>query len=354
MFSADHLSLKLLRLRAAEEWESPGKGFSFLFPRGGLGTYQVGTLAYRLSPGDVLVVNGDPKGRVSVRGGGEVALWLFSVSFEHLYPLFASRELALLEAVAENLKRTRLYGASTVEARECHRLLADAPPRLDFDHRTHLLRVAASLLSGEIKAAQASRDGHARPDEHITEVLERLSSGELLNLSVDELAQKFGFCRRHLNRLFHQYFGLSVGRLRMEMRMLKALTLLRDPNAKVINVAEECGYNHLGLFNASFRRRFGTSPGQWRNQGRQLEQGLADTSLSRQLCVLRTAGVCPFGGGEDSTAGEQAGATAKGNGKGHGNGNGKGNGGSGPQRASSRPKRAAVSKETTSLPVCDA
>ena len=96
MFSADHLSLKLLRLRANEEWESPGKGFSFLFPREGLGTYLVGPQAYLLNPGDVLVVNGDPKGRVGVKDGGEVALWLFSVSFEHLYPLFAGRELGLL------------------------------------------------------------------------------------------------------------------------------------------------------------------------------------------------------------------------------------------------------------------
>jgi AraC-like DNA-binding protein len=294
MFSAEHLSLKLLRLRAKEEWESPGRGFSFLFPKQGLGKYSIGSQACQLSPGDVLVVNGDPKGRVGVKDGGEVALWVFSVSFEHLYPLFAGRELALLEGVSENLKRTRLYGASTAVARECHRLLENAPPRLDFDHRTHLLRVAATLLSEEIKAAQASRGGSNRPGDHIAEVLERLSASELLNLSVEELAHKFGFCRRHLNRLFHQYFGLSVSRLRMEMRMLKALTLLRDPNAKVINVAEECGFNHLGLFNASFKHRFGTSPGQWRNQSNDLKRGPADCGSSRQFCAVRTAGLCPI------------------------------------------------------------
>jgi AraC-like DNA-binding protein len=299
MFSADHLSLKLLRLKTNEEWASPGKGFSFLFPREGSGKYLLGSLAYLLNPGDVLVVNGDPKGRVGTKNGGEVALWLFSISVEHLYPLFAGRELGLLEGVTESLKRTRLYGASTPVARECHRLLENAPPRLDFDHRTHLLRVTATVLSGELKAAQASRGASARPDGHIAEVLERLSASELLNLSVEELAQKFGFCRRHLNRLFHQYFGLSVSRLRMEMRMLKAVTLLRDPNAKIINVAEECGFNHLGLFNASFKRRFGTSPGQWRDQSNDPERGPADCSPTSQLCAVRTAGHCPFDDAED-------------------------------------------------------
>jgi AraC-like DNA-binding protein len=339
VFSGDHLALNLLRLRAKEEWESPGKGMSFLFPKEGLGAYLVGPQAHVLHPGDVLVVNGDPKGRVGVRDGGEVALWLFSVSFEHMYPLFASRELGLLAGVAENLKRTRLYAASTPVAKECHKLLGNAPPRLDFDHRTHLLRVAATILSSEIKAARERRGEYIGADQHITEVLERLSASELLSLSVEELARKFGFCRRHLNRLFHQQFGWSVSRLRMEMRMLKALTLLRDPNAKVINVAEECGFNHLGLFNASFKHRFGTSPGQWRNQSKGTEPGLANSGANRPLCVLRTAGFCPMRDDGDLNVGKLTYATAK------------GNGGSGFSLASNRTAPEALRTGRTRHPV---
>ena len=295
----------------------------------------MGPLAHLLNPGDVLVVNGEPKGRVEVREGDEIALWLFSVSFEHLYPLFASQELGLLAGVAERLKHTRLYGACTPMARECHRLLTDTPPRLDFEHRMHLLRVAAIVLAEEIKAARERRGVSTRSDEHIAEVLERLSANELLKSSVQELAQKFGFCRRHLNRLFHQFFGLSVSRLRMEMRMLKAVTLLRDPNAKVINVAEECGFNHLGLFNASFRLRFGASPGQWRNQNQGNDQGPPGSRLSRQLCALRNAGFCPLCDGRDPSAGTPTCATAK------------GDGGSGASPASSRPAKAAPRKPKT-------
>jgi hypothetical protein len=86
-----------------------------------------------------------------------------------------------------------------------------------------------------------------------------------------------------LNRLFHQYFGFSLAALRMEMRLLKAMALLRDPDAKVINVAEKCGFNHLGLFNTCFKRRFGVTPGQWRNGS------LAPVSPSRCPKRLRFA-----------------------------------------------------------------
>jgi AraC-like DNA-binding protein len=50
----------------------------------------------------------------------------------------------------------------------------------------------------------------------------------------------------------------------MEVRLQKATRLLRDPQAKVINVAASAGFNHLSLFNSCFRRRFGVSPSQWR------------------------------------------------------------------------------------------
>ena len=48
------------------------------------------------------------------------------------------------------------------------------------------------------------------------------------------------------------------------MRLLKAVSLLRDPDAKIINIAEQCGFSHLGLFNTCFKKRLGCSPGKWR------------------------------------------------------------------------------------------
>ena len=133
------------------------------------------------------------------------------------------------------------------------------------------------------------------------QVFEKLSSSELLKLSVDELAGKFSCSRRHLNRLFHQHFGLSITALRMEIRLLKAVSLLRNPREKVINVAEQCGFNHLGLFNTCFKKRYGTSPGQWRK----LALGGADNPSGRKVegkptCPLHANGLCPWGGQPDA------------------------------------------------------
>jgi AraC-like DNA-binding protein len=69
----------------------------------------------------------------------------------------------------------------------------------------------------------------------------------------------------------------------MEMRLLKAISLLRDRDAKVINVAEQCGFNHLGLFNTCFRRRFGTSPGQWRKAASEDARILPNIMAANQI-----------------------------------------------------------------------
>ncbi len=110
---------------------------------------------------------------------------------------------------------------------------------------------------------------------------------------MEELADKFGCSRRHLSRLFHQRFGLSVATLRMEMRLLKASSLLRDPGVKVINVAEQCGFNHLGLFNTCFKRRFGLTPGVWRNTLNEKSQE-SESKAEDEICPLQVNGICPM------------------------------------------------------------
>ena len=127
-------------------------------------------------------------------------------------------------------------------------------------------------------------------------MFEKLGADELLNLSVGELADRFGCSRRHLNRLFHHYFGFSVAALRMEMRLIKAVSLLRDPDTKVISVAEKCGFNHLGLFNTCFKRRFGASPGQWRKSLSQAASKPAAATGGDWTCPLHSNGLCHWSG----------------------------------------------------------
>lgn len=298
MLTQDHLNLRLIRLKPSEQWKKEGDGVSFLFPRAGAGHYLKGNLKQPLGPGDVLVINGDNSAKICSSSNGEFAFSGFTVKMEHLFPLFASIEISLLQSVIDQVKGSRFYPASSPLAGECHKLIQDIPPQLNLDHRGHLLRLASVVLNEEFKAAHTNRMGFVRQEDHMIQVFESLSVDDMLTLSVPELAKRFSCSRRHLNRLFHQYFGFSVAALRMEMRLMKAVSLLRDSDAKVINVAEQCGFNHLGLFNTCFRKRFGTSPGKWRKAVTQIaEQPTKRGEKSKEIgCPLRMTGLCPWPG----------------------------------------------------------
>ncbi len=296
----EFLTLRLVRLKSNEEWISKRDGLSLLFPKTGNGKYVAGSRTHRLSPGDVFVFSeGDGREKLSVASGTEIVFWCFSLRLEHLYPLFAGNEISLLDAVVEELKSPKLFPAPTPLAKQCHRLIEDIPSQLNLDHRSQLLRIAAAILSEEFRMAQHRRIGVQGIEEHTIKVFESLSGDELVGLSVGDLAARFGCSRRHLNRLFHQYFGYSVAALKMEMRLLKAVSLLRDRNMKVIHVAERCGFNHLGLFNTCFRRRFSVSPGQWRKQVAADENPPVPLASNHTECPLHPKGLCPWTGRAD-------------------------------------------------------
>jgi AraC-like DNA-binding protein len=272
VISSDYITLRLIRLRPLEQWHCSGTGLSFLFPKAGitefksLGCVEEGSGITRqlLSPGQLLVLNSTAGGTLSPSNGSGVAFWHFSASAEHMVPLFAGREICLLPKVIEKFRVAKAYPASSGLARECNKLLEGIPAQNNLGHRGQLLRIIAAILSDAFEEVQAKGSGSARVEDRLMRVFQELSAAEVLSLSVEDLAQKLGCSRRHLSRLFHQHFGSSVVALRMEMRLLKAVSLLRDPEAKIINVAQDSGFNHLGLFHSIFKRRFGCSPGEWR------------------------------------------------------------------------------------------
>ena len=120
MFADDYFVLGLFRLKTSEEWLSQGHSFSFLFPKEGRGKFFSAARDHPLASGDVLVFSEEQGGKVCAMDAGELVCWHFSVCLEHLYALFGSEELSLLQNLAECFKTPRLYPSSSPLAQECH------------------------------------------------------------------------------------------------------------------------------------------------------------------------------------------------------------------------------------------
>lgn len=258
------LCLREVRFRSPEPWVNPGEGLWFVFPKTGVGEFVSGAMRHRLSAKVALVANVRP-GAMSIRPATpEFCFQCFQVGLETLFPLMACREIPRLLATADGLKTGKTYPAALDPVAHCLALLQQIPTQDNLEHRTVLLRVAAMLLEHELQAVNGQQLLAGTAGERVRQILDGISSADLMNASADELAHKFGYSRRHLHRLFQAQFGFSVAALRLEIRLQKASQLLRDPGAKVTNVAVEAGFNHQSTFNNYFRRRFGLSPSQWR------------------------------------------------------------------------------------------
>jgi AraC-like DNA-binding protein len=302
MQAQDYMTLRMIHLKSSEEKSLDREGFCFVFLKQGVGKCVARHAGQHLAPGDMLVMKGATGGKLCVSNGAELVFWSFSLCLEHLTPFFDGKEISLLQSVTTGLSSPKLFPASTALSKECRRLIEDVPAQLNLVHRSQLLRVAATILSEEFKMAHNQRMNSVSVEDRLVEVFENLKVDELLNLSVEELAEKFGCTRRHLNRLFHQFFGYSVASLRMEMRLLKAVCLLRNLDAKVATVAGECGFNHLGLFNTCFKRRFGASPGGWRKKIICEETQPAIPQGDDSKCPLISKGECPMAASQNNNA----------------------------------------------------
>lgn len=307
-----HLILQLFRLKPRQDWNAPPDGLLFLFLLAGAGESLSHSSAepalQPLARGDVLVLLAGSGGQVRAAGAAELAFSSFSVRLEHLFPLFMADQLSLVQTLMDGFKTARFYPAISSATARWHQLIREIPAEFNLEHRSQLLHVAGAILADEFRKLQPPLSRYERADARVTRLFEQLSVEEILNLPGEELAGRFGCSQRHLNRLFKEHFGLSIGALRMEMRLLKVVSLLRNPDAKIITLAGQCGFNHRGLFNACFKRRFGVSPGQWRKN---LEpnpppaQALVTAKLS---CRLRENGLCPWldtAGRHHSEAGSQ-------------------------------------------------
>jgi AraC-like DNA-binding protein len=84
------------------------------------------------------------------------------------------------------------------------------------------------------------------------------------NPSQDDIARNAAISKAHLRRVFHELYNCSPRRMMEQLKFDRATNLMADPEVKLLEVADACGYQDVSSFSHAFKKHFGCCPNVWR------------------------------------------------------------------------------------------
>lgn len=269
---ASHLALRELSLPPGSEWTPGLPGWSLIQIKGGSGYWLEAQSSTELASGTVLLVAGATTGQVRASLLNGLTLHYFNVIPARLTGLITLGELDRFQQAAA---RGKLAFQVVPAAEPVAVKMAELCVRQNHEAlsvRLGLLQLVVEMFGPELEPVAAVEDLisiDAR--ERLRKFLAETPPDALLEISFNELARTAGCTSRHLSRIFCELVGMSFRDKRAEIRLARARELLANSQTKVVEVALESGYKSLSFFNLMFTRRFGISPGKWRQKNGMLK-----------------------------------------------------------------------------------
>jgi len=261
-----HLVLQELTLRPSGEWTPQYRGWIVARVAEGAGYWLHAGNARELNIGDGFVVAFNSNVRLRSSQLGPLKLQFFTVQPQYLNGILTVTEWHQLEVTSDRRSPYVSVFTAAEPAGQKFTRIAEHPVSDGLSLRCALLQLWSGLLHGLLTAPAADSSGGNKLQERFLNLIGKITEAELAEASLADLAGQLHCSERHFSRLFREQFGVPLRARQTELRLQRAQQLLADSNAKVINIAYESGYRHLGLFNAMFKKRFGVTPSEWRQQ----------------------------------------------------------------------------------------
>lgn len=269
-----HLHLHEVTLDPGGEWFPALTGWCFLRLKAGEGYWLGRAVRQSVNTGDLLTLSPQRDGSFRASRLGPVTLQCFGFCPELLPGFLTLEERHYFEQILpQTVAPVQRLGASHPVVRQLASVCAAAGAGQELATRCRLLEWAATLLGSQVPRPRGDDGAFLSSGRRIRLLMSQWTETEILNRSAAELAEQCGCSVRHFSRLFLRQFGASLRAKQTDLRLLKAQQMLLDEPGPVLMIALACGYRHLGLFNARFKRRFGTSPSEWRRLHRPSVEG---------------------------------------------------------------------------------
>lgn len=236
----------------------------------GRASYLVEGNVYKLVPGSIMIMRSgefhkiiieddQPYERMALHFDADISLLIDNENI--LLTPFNERELGAGNYFSPSEIRTgHIY--------DCLKSIYGAPT----EDKMKRLAITSNLFAilYEIKSAFDKRaknqEEHAKPVKQISnEIIAYINANISRELSLDLLSERFFLSKNHLNRIFKNATGVTIG----EYIKLKRLIMARNSilsGATAIAACQSSGFNDYSAFYRAYKERFGVSPKQIQNK----------------------------------------------------------------------------------------
>lgn len=179
-------------------------------------------------------------------------------------------------ALKQNHLESKWYMVGSAGSR-CEHVFRELYESAFYAERTYLQLKALELLMLLDRIPQESGADAYFPSEQ-TELAHHLRDHLLTNregyVSLAQLAEEHGISVSHLQKMFKQVYGVPVYHYIKEYRLEQAAVELVRSAKPITQIAQNAGYDNASKFSEAFRKRYGTTPSQYRTHA----NGLAKRS----------------------------------------------------------------------------
>lgn len=179
--------------------------------------------------------------------GLRVEEYLRSAGLSVKDPVYVPQDLSL----AQSARDTMLYIADHSSASTLHLI-------------GHLCLFLDTLIRSSSR--KKTPKGAQLQDFYIQEAVTYMEHNYAREITVEEIAETCRLNRSYFSKLFKENMGSSPQEFLINLRLSKAEELLRGSNATIGDIAARCGYPNQLHFSRAFKKRYGVSPREWRQQ----------------------------------------------------------------------------------------
>ena len=184
--------------------------------------------------------------------------------YEYTHPVTVGAEVAAVIFIGN------LCDRGEGEKKLCHRLGEESHLTETMEHGLAPadLCVIAELVEEHIhrllQSTPPAMEGKKEP--LIENMKSYIREGAASEISMAHLSSVFHYNKTYLGRIFKQSVGKSVAEYLQQLRLERASTLLKETEASVISIAQECGFASVSYFNRIFKAAYGITPSEYRKK----------------------------------------------------------------------------------------